>query len=74
MAMPVLAWPTSLADMETQRRNFALALGVSLFLHAVLLSIHFKLEDVAVGDRVIQVLQGAHPGDVLDVNDLFLWL
>ena len=28
--------------METQRRNFALALGVSLFLHAVLLSIHFK--------------------------------
>jgi periplasmic protein TonB len=31
--------------METQRRNFALALGVSLFLHAVLLSIHFKLPE-----------------------------
>ncbi len=31
--------------MESRRRNFALALGVSLFLHAVLLSIHFKLPE-----------------------------
>jgi protein TonB len=43
--MPALAWPPFLADMESRRRNFALALGVSLFLHAVLLSIHFKLPE-----------------------------
>jgi periplasmic protein TonB len=43
--MPALVWPPFLADMETQRRNLALALGVSLFLHAVLLSIHFKLPE-----------------------------
>lgn len=31
--------------MEPQRRNLALALGISLFLHAIVLSIHFKLPE-----------------------------
>jgi protein TonB len=31
------------ANMEPQQRNLTIALAVSLFLHAVLLSIHFKL-------------------------------
>ncbi|MDP2809399.1 MAG: TonB family protein [Rhodocyclaceae bacterium] len=38
-------WPAFLADMEPPQRNLTLALGVSLFLHAILLSIHFKLPD-----------------------------
>jgi len=32
--------------MEPQRRNLTLALGISLFLHAIVLSIHFRLPDV----------------------------
>lgn len=42
------AWPPrsdSIARMDPPQRNLTLALGVSLFLHAVLLSIHFKLPE-----------------------------
>lgn len=39
------ALPSSLADMDPQRRNLTIALAVSLFLHAILLSIHFKLPE-----------------------------
>lgn len=38
-----LRWPAALAAMDPQQRNLTLALAVSLFLHALLLSIHFKL-------------------------------
>lgn len=40
-----LAWPAALAAMDPPRRHLTLALGVSLFLHAVVLSIHFKLPE-----------------------------
>ncbi len=44
--MPVtLAWPAPLAAMDPPRRHLSVALGVSLFLHAILLSIHFKLPE-----------------------------
>jgi protein TonB len=44
--MPVtLTWPAPLAAMDPPQRRFTLALGISLFLHAVLLSIHFKLPE-----------------------------
>ncbi len=59
--MPALAWPPFFADMESQRRNLALALAVSLFLHAVILSIHFKLPE-KLGKATEQAL------DVILVN------
>ena len=39
------AWPGWLSRMDPSRRGFTLALIASLALHAVLLSIHFKLPD-----------------------------
>lgn len=36
-------WPAQWAAMDTQQRSLTLALVASLFLHAILLSIHFKL-------------------------------
>lgn len=39
------AWPGPLADMDPPQRNLTLALGVSLLIHAILLSIHFKLPE-----------------------------
>jgi len=42
--MPVtLNWPAPLAAMDPPQRRLTLALGVSLLLHAILLSIHFEL-------------------------------
>ena len=44
--MPVqLTWPAPLAAMDTQQRHFTVALGASLLLHAIVLSIHFKLPE-----------------------------
>jgi protein TonB len=40
-----LVWPGWLSRMDPPHRSFTLALIVSLALHAVLLSIHFKLPD-----------------------------
>ena len=51
-------WPAFLAAMEPSRRNLTLALGTSLALHAVLLSIHFKLPE-AIGkasERALDVI------------------
>jgi len=45
-----LRWPAPLAAMDPPQRSLTLALGVSLFLHAILLSIHFKLPEAL--DRV----------------------
>ena len=42
--MPVtLNWPAPLAAMDLPQRRLTVALGVSLFLHALVLSIHFEL-------------------------------
>jgi protein TonB len=40
-----LTWPAPLAAMDPPQRHLTLALGVSLFLHAIVLSIHFKLPE-----------------------------
>lgn len=55
------AWPGPLADMDPPQRNLTLALGVSIALHAVVLSIHFKLPQ-ALGKATEQAL------DVILVN------
>lgn len=38
-------WPAALAAMDPPRRHLTLALGISLFLHAIVLSVHFKLPE-----------------------------
>lgn len=43
--MPALAWPPPLDRLDPDRRNLTVAVVVSLLLHAVLLSIHFKLPE-----------------------------
>lgn len=43
--LPRLTWPAPLAAMDPPQRHLTLAFGVSLFLHAVVLSIHFKLPE-----------------------------
>lgn len=55
------AWPGPLADMDPPRRNLTLALGASLLIHAILLSIHFKLPE-ALGKAT------EHALDVILVN------
>lgn len=40
-----LNWPAKLAAMDPPRRHLTLALGASLLLHAIVLSIHFKLPE-----------------------------
>ena len=44
-SLPPLPLPAFLAAMDTGRRNLTLALGASLLLHAVLLTIHFTPPD-----------------------------
>lgn len=41
----VLPWPAALARLDPAQRHFTVALLVSVFLHAILLSIHFKLPE-----------------------------
>lgn len=55
---PKLTWPGPLADMEPSQRNLTLALGVSVFLHAILLSIHFKLPQALdkATERALEVI------------------
>jgi protein TonB len=43
--MPALAWPPPIARLDPDRRNLTVAVALSLFLHAILLSIHFKLPE-----------------------------
>ncbi|MDP1652566.1 MAG: TonB family protein [Rhodocyclaceae bacterium] len=40
-----LTWPASLAAMDPPQRHLTLALGISLLLHVIVLSIHFKLPE-----------------------------
>jgi protein TonB len=41
----LVAWPAPLAGLDPESRVFALALALSIVLHAVVLSIHFKLPE-----------------------------
>lgn len=56
-----IAWPGPLARMDPSSRHFTLALGASLLLHAVLLSIHFRLPEALM-------LAKDHALDVVLVN------
>jgi len=53
-----LSLPASLAGMNTSQRNLTLALGISLFLHAVLLTLHFTYPDALthVTERAMDVV------------------
>jgi len=57
-----LRWPEFMARMDPSSRSLTLALGASILLHAVALSIHFKLPDIIL-DKY-----GATPLDVVLVN------
>jgi protein TonB len=41
-----MRWPEFMAGMDPSSRSFTLALGLSILLHAVALSIHFKLPEI----------------------------
>ena len=47
-----LRWPEFMAGMDASSRSFSVALALSIFLHAVVLSVHFKLPDI-VFDRYV---------------------
>ncbi len=47
-----MRWPEFMAGMDPSSRSFTLALGLSILLHAVALSIHFKLPDI-IRDKYI---------------------
>lgn len=56
---PSFPWPGPLADMDPPTRGFTLALIVSLFLHAVVLSIKFRLPEMLlnkVHDTQLEVI------------------
>jgi len=57
-----MRWPEFMAGMNPSSRSFTLALGASILLHALALSIHFKLPDI------IRDKYGALPLDVVLVN------
>jgi len=57
-----LHWPGFMARMEPSSRSFTLALALSIVLHAVALSIHFRLPDMTRGKSVAPSL------DVVLVN------
>ena len=40
-----LTWPAPLAAMDPPQRHLTLAIGVSVLLHAIVLSVHFKLPE-----------------------------
>ena len=40
-----LAWPQPLARLDPDSRALAMAVSISILLHAIVLSIHFKLPD-----------------------------
>jgi protein TonB len=57
-----MGWPGFMAGMDPSARSFTLALGLSLFLHAVALSIHFKLPEI------IREKYASQPLEVVLVN------
>jgi len=57
-----LRWPEFMAGMDPSSRSFTLALGLSIVLHALALSVHFKLPDILL-DKVL-----SQPLEVVLVN------
>lgn len=55
---PPMAWPEWLARVDAPRRGFTLALIASFALHAVVLSLHFKLPDALkrAGENALEVV------------------
>jgi periplasmic protein TonB len=52
-----LRWPEFMAGMDPSSRSFTLALGLSIALHAVALSIHFKLPGIILDKYASQTLE-----------------
>jgi protein TonB len=52
-----LRWPEFMAGMDPSSRSFTLALALSILLHAVALSIHFKLPDIIRDNYLSQPLE-----------------
>src|SRR3972149_357129 len=52
-----LRWPEFMAGMDPSSRSFTFALGLSIVLHAVALSIHFKLPGIIVDRYASQALE-----------------
>jgi len=52
-----LRWPEFMAGMDPSSRSFTLALGLSIVLHALALSIHFKLPDFILDKYASQALE-----------------
>jgi protein TonB len=52
-----LRWPEFMADMDPSSRSLTLALSLSIVLHAVVLSIHFKLPDIILDRDASQALE-----------------
>jgi periplasmic protein TonB len=57
-----IGWPDPIAGMDPSSRSLTLALGASILLHAVALSIHFKLPEI------IRDKYGSLPLEVVLVN------
>ena len=57
-----LRWPEFMAGMDPSSRSLSLALGASILLHAIALSIHFKLPEI------IRDKYGSLPLEVVLVN------
>jgi len=52
-----LRWPEFMAGMDPSSRSLTLALGLSIALHAVILSIHFKLPNLILDKYASQALE-----------------
>ena len=52
-----IRWPEFMAGMDPSSRSFTFALGLSIVLHAVALSIHFKLPDIILDHYILTPLE-----------------
>jgi protein TonB len=52
-----MRWPEFMAGMDPSSRSFTLALGLSIVLHAVALSVHFKLPNIIRDKYLSQPLE-----------------
>ena len=55
--VPKLSWPEFMAGMDPASRVFSLALSISIALHAVLFSLHFKFPDATRLKNTPQMLE-----------------
>ncbi len=52
-----MRWPEFMAGMDPSSRSLTLAMGMSIVLHAIALSIHFKLPDIILDKYASQALE-----------------